>query len=134
MKMDIELKTWKEVISKSFEWYTTILEVIQEDREHGYNTFAYHTLTSVEALKLKLNELQNLSNPNIKECKKIKKSLEESIKHRIKALELEIKYFQDIQGGALAGKFGAGAVNMAATRAGETLKESLEEFHKVFRE
>ena len=134
--MNTEIKTWKEEIYKSFEWYTGMVERIQSERERGYGELHLSILlpSFVGACKLKLTELQNLSNPNIKECKKVKKYLEESFQHRIKELELEIKYYQDIQGETLAGRFGAAAATMAAKKAGELPEESLQEFHKMFKE
>lgn len=134
MNRNIGFQSWKDEIQKSFEWYAGMLEHIQKTREHGYNIFVNDAPISIEAFKMRLERLKNLSTPKFKECKKIKKSLEESIKQQIKALQLETKYFQEIQDTTLAGRFGAGAVTMAAAEAGEMLKESLAEFHAVFKE
>lgn len=145
--MNTELKKWKEEMNKSFEWYTGMVERIQSERkrerERGVVNVSVELYLSilvpryqsyVMAFKQKLSELQNISNPNIKECKRTKKSLEESFKHRIKEWELVIKHYLDIQDGTLAGRFGAAAVTMAATKAEEKLKESLQEFHKMSNE
>ena len=134
MSNSIELQSWKKKIQEYFEWNIDLIERNQRMREKGYNIFAHDVPISLGALKLKLEDLKNLSTPKYKECKKIKKSLEESMKHRTKALQLELKHFQDIQAKTLAGRFGAGATGFSATMADNLLKESLTEFHKMFKE
>lgn len=132
MSTNAEIQSWKEAIQEFFEWYAEALEYIPKTREHGYNVFIHNVPIWIEAFKLRLEGLQNLSTPKFKECKKTNRLLEESVKQQIKALQLEAKYFQDIQDSTLAGRFGAGAVTMAAVKAGELLKKSLEEFRTMF--
>ena len=134
MNRNTKLQSWQEEIREFFEWYAGMLEHIQKTRERGYHTFISDVPISIEAFKLRLEGLQNLSTPKLKECKKIQKLLEESIKHRIKALQLETKYFQDIQDGTLAGRLGAGATAFPAAMAGELLEKSLAEFQAMHKE
>lgn len=134
MNRDTEIQSWKEEIQEFFEWYTDMLEHIQKTRERGYHVFINDVPISIRAFELRLERLRNLSTPKFKECKKIEKSLEESVRQQVKALQLEAKYFQDIQDSTLAGRFGAGAVTLAATKAAESLKKSLAEFHTLFKE
>jgi len=134
MSRNAELQLWINKIQEFFDWYMAILERTQRVRKLGHYAFVNDVSISIIRLNSMLKELNNLSTPKFKEYKKIKKSLEESIKQQIKALQLEAKYFQDIRDETLAGRFGAGAVAMAATRAGEMLKQSLAEFHAMFKE
>lgn len=134
MNRNTELQSWEDEIRKAFEWYIGMLEHIQKTREHGHNIFVNDVPISIGAFRMRLEGLQDLSIPKFKEYKKIQKSLEESIEQRIKALQLEAKYFQAIQDRTLAGRFGAGAVVMAATRAAELLKESMAEFDMLIKE
>jgi len=134
MSNSMELQSWKEEIQKYFEWNSSLIERNQKMREKGYNIFSHDVPISIKALELKLEDLKNLSTPKYRECRKIKKSLEESMKHRTKALQLELKHFQDIQAKTLAGRFGAGATIFSATMADNLLKESMTEFHKMFKE
>jgi len=134
MSNSMELQSWKEEIQKYFEWNSSLIERNQKMREKGYNIFSHDVPISIKALELKLEDLKNLSTPKYRECRKIKKSLEESMKHRTKALQLELKHFQDIQAKKLAGRFGAGATIFSATMADNLLKESITEFHKMFKE
>ena len=131
MNRNAELQSWQGEIQEFLNWYMGMLEHIQKTREHGYHVFINDVPISIEAFKLRLKSLQNLSTPKLKECKKIKKPLEESIKHQIKALQLETKYCQDIQDGTLAGRLGAGATTFSAVMAGKLLKKSLSEFEAM---
>ena len=134
MNSNIELQSWKKKIQEYFEWNIDLIERNQRMREKGYNIFAHDVPISLGALKLKLDDLKNLSTPKYMECKKIKKSLEESMKHRTKTLQLELKHFQDMQAKTLAGRFGAGATGFSATMADNLFQESLTEFKKMFKE
>ena len=132
MSNSIELQLWEKEIQDYFEWNTDLIERNQIMREKGYNIFAHDVPISLGALKLKLEDLRNLSTPKYRECKKIQKTLEESMKHRAKALQLELKHFENIEAKTLAGRFGAGATIFSATMADNLLKESMTEFYKMF--
>lgn len=128
----MELQSWKKEILSLFEWYAGMLELIEETRERGYHTYINDVQISIESFKLKLERMQNLPNPKLKECNKVKNLLEESIKLQIKMLQLEAKYFMDIQNRTMAGRLGAGAVSQAAVRSMENLKKSQTEYKKNF--
>ena len=132
MSRNTELQSWKDEIQEFFDWYAEIIEHTQKVREHGYNIFANDVPISIGSLNLRLRRLKNISTPKFKECKKITKSLEDSMKYRIKGLQLEVKYFQDIQDGRLAGRFGTGGVVFWTSMADDLLNESLKRFSSVF--
>ena len=133
MEKNEELQQWKREIKEFFEWNADLIERNQKVRELGHNIFVHDVPISIESLKLRLKHLKNLSIPKLKECEKVRKSLEESMKYRIKGLQLELKYFQDIQAGTLAGRFGSGSVSFQISVADDLLKKSMKEFYLDFK-
>ena len=77
MEKNEELQQWKREIKGFFEWNADLIERNQKVREMGYNIFVHDVSISIESLKLKLEHLKNLSIPKFKECKNVRKSLEE---------------------------------------------------------
>ena len=105
MNRNTELQSWKDEIQEFFNWYAEMIEHTQKVREQGYNIFANDVPISIESFNLRLRRLKKISTPKLKECKKIMKSLGDSMKYRIKGLQLEVKYFHDIQDDRLAGRW-----------------------------
>jgi len=126
-----DLKKWIETIQGYIEWNLSLIERTQKMRERGYAIFAHDTPISIEALKLRIEDLKKISTPNIKDCKRIRKNLEDSMKMRMKGLEQEARYFQDIQKQTLSGRFGGSSVVFSISVSDDLLKKVIEESSKL---
>jgi hypothetical protein len=126
-----DLKKWIETIQDYIEWNLSLIEQTQKVRERGYTIFAYDIPISIEALRLRIEDLKKVTTPNIKDCKKIRKKLEDSMKMRMKGLAQEVKYYQDIQKGTIAGRFGRSSVTFSISMSDSLLEEAIKDFSKL---
>lgn len=125
-----DLKKWIKEIQNYIEWNIETVEQAQRMRERGYDIFAYDTRIAIDSIKLRIEDLNKILIPNIKECKKIRKNLEDSMKYRIKGFEQEIKYFNDIPK-SLTGRFGSGSVTFNISMSDNLLKEAIKDFGEL---
>ena len=125
------LKQWIATIQDYIEWNIETVERAQKMKERGYDIFAHDTRISINSIKLRIEDLKKIPTPNIKECKKIRKNLEDSMKYRIKGFEQEIKYFNDIPKKSLTGRLGSGSVAFNMSMSDSLLKEVAIDFTKL---
>ena len=56
-----DLKKWIETIQNYIEWKLSLIEQTQKMRERGYTIFAYDTPISIEALRLRIEDLKKVT-------------------------------------------------------------------------
>lgn len=128
-KSNAELQSWGKAMQKYYEWCAIAFFRLHKAKEHGTYALINEFPVNEKELSLMLEELREISTPKHKECKKIQKTLEESIKNRIKGLKYDVKAFEDPSSRS---KTAAAAFWMA--QALELQKESKEKFASLFKE
>lgn len=127
-KSNTELQSWAKAMQKYFEWCATAFFRLQKAKEHGTYAFINEFPVNEKELSLMLEELRKISTPKHKDCKKIQKTLEDSIKNRIKGLKYDMEAFEDPSSRS---KNAAAAFWM--TTALELLKQSQEKFYSLLK-
>ena len=122
---------WLETIQEYIEWNLSLIERNQKMRERGSAIFVHDTPISIMSLQMRIEDFKKIPTPNVEECKRVRKNLEESMKLRKKGLEQETKYYEDIQKQTLAGRFGRGSVAFNISMSDDLLNKAIEDVSKL---
>ena len=125
------MEEWIETIQDYIEWNLSLIERTQDMRERGQAVFAHDTPISIDALKLRIEDFKGIPTPKNRDCKKIRKTLEDSMKMRLKGLEQELKYYADIQKATRAGRFGRSNVAFDISMSDDLLKTVIADIQEL---
>lgn len=126
-KSNTELQSWAKAMRKYYKWCAIAFFRLHKAKEHGTYALINEFPVNDKELSLMLEELTKISTPKHKDCKKIQKTLEDSIRNRIKGLKYDMKAFEDPTSRP---KNAAAAFWMGMAL--ELLKESQGKFNSLF--